>query len=234
MAGAILFVKNRACPQQIILFKICARHFRADRVLQERGREDVGVTGAAEINDLPLGSCRDYLRILARLQMGTRLRGKLDASDVVQQTILLAHARRDQFRGGTEAEWLGWLRAILANVLGSVAREFETAARNVSREISLETELERSSLRLEGMLAQNQSTPSSAAVRAEELLRLAQALVQLPPDQQLAVELHHLKGLTVAEVASELGKTRPAVVGLLFRALKRLRELLGETPEADQ
>lgn len=191
------------------------------------------MTETAEIDDSPLGSCRDYLRILARLQMGTRLRGKLDASDVVQQTILLAHARRDQFRGGTEAEWLGWLRAILANVLASVAREFETAARNVSRELSLETELERSSLRLEGILAGDQSSPSGAAVRAEELLRLAKALVQLPPDQQAAVELHHLQGMTVAEVAAELGRTRPAVVGLLFRALKRLRELLGETREVD-
>ena len=162
------------------------------------------------------------------------MRGKLDASDVVQQTILLAHSRREQFRGGTEAEWLGWLRAILANVLGSVAREFDTAARNVSRELSLEAELERSSARLEQVLAVDQSSASGVAMRTEELLRLAEALVRLPDDQRSAVELHHLQGLTVAEVAAELGRTRPAVVGLLFRALKRLRELLGEGEEVSQ
>ena len=186
------------------------------------------MNGMANINDRPLGAYRDYLRILARLQINGALRGKLDASDVAQQTILLAHARREQFRGGTEAEWLGWLRAILANVLGGVAREFETAARKVSREVSLETELERSSARLESILAIDQSSPSTVAVRTEELLRLAEALVKLPDDQRSAVELHHLKGLTVAEVAVELGRTRPAVVGLLFRALKRLRDLLRE------
>ena len=186
------------------------------------------MNGMANINDRPLGAYRDYLRILARLQINGALRGKLDASDVAQQTILLAHARREQFRGGTEAEWLGWLRAILANVLGGVAREFETAARKVSREVSLETELERSSARLESILAIDQSSPSTVAVRTEELLRLAEALVKLPDDQLSAVELHHLKGLTVAEVAVELGRTRPAVVGLLFRALKRLRDLLRE------
>ena len=135
--------------------------------------------GMANTEERPLGSYRDYLRILARLQMSGRLRGKLDASDVVQQTILQAHACRHQFRGTTEAEWLGWLRTILANVLGSVTREFETAARKVSRELSLERELEQSSARLEHLLAGNQASPSSLAVRTEELVRLAQALVRL-------------------------------------------------------
>jgi len=198
---------------------------------KEEGDDDgmCALTNVTNIDERPLASYRDYLRILARLQMGAQLQGKLDASDVVQQTILQAHAHRSQFRGTTEAEWLGWLRAILANVLGSVAREFGTAARDVSRERSLETELEQSSVRLEHILAADQSSPSGKVVRAEELIRLAQALVQLPDDQRQAVELHHLKGWTVAEVAAELGRTRPSVMGLLFRAMKRLRDLLRES-----
>jgi RNA polymerase sigma-70 factor (ECF subfamily) len=58
------------------------------------------------------------------------------------------------------------------------------------------------------------------------LLRLAAALGRLPEDQRQVVELHHLKGLTVAEVAEQMGRTRASVVGLLFRGLKKLRELL--------
>ena len=114
-----------------------------------------------------------------------------------------------------------------------MAREFETAARKVSRELSLERELEQSSARLEHLLAGNQASPSGLAVRTEELVRLAQALVRLPDDQRTAVELHHLTGLTVSEVAAELGRTRPAIVGLLFRALKRLRELLRHGEESN-
>jgi RNA polymerase sigma-70 factor (ECF subfamily) len=182
----------------------------------------------------PLEAYREYLRVLARLQLGAGLRGKLDASDLVQQTVLLAHARRDQFRGGTEAEWRGWLRAILANTLAAAAREFETAARDLRREQSLEAELERSEVRMEGLLAADQSSPSEGAARGEDLRRLALALGRLPDDQRRAVELHHLKGLTVAEVAAEIGRTRPAVVGLLFRGLKRLRELLAESREGDR
>ena len=112
------------------------------------------------------------------------------------------------------------------------SRRFDAQARDPGRERSLEAELERSASRLEGLLAADQTSPSERAVRGEELLRLAQALARLPEDQRRVVELHYLKGLTVAEVAEQIGRTRPAAVGLLFRGLKRLRELLREPGES--
>jgi RNA polymerase sigma-70 factor (ECF subfamily) len=179
----------------------------------------------------PIEDHRDYLLLLVRLQLGSRLRAKLDASDIVQQAILHAHERRGQFRGETEGEWLAWLRAILANTLAAAARRFDAQARDLARERSLEGELERSSSRLEGLLAADQTSPSERAVRAEELLRLAHAIARLPDDQRRVVELHYLKGLAVADVAEQIGRTRPAAVGLLFRGLRRLRELLHEPEE---
>jgi RNA polymerase sigma-70 factor (ECF subfamily) len=175
---------------------------------------------------------RDYLLLLARLRMGPRLRAKLDASDVVQQTILQAHQRRAQFRGETEGEWLAWLRAILATSMASVGRRFETQARNPRRERSLEAELERSASRIENLIAADQTSPSERVVRAEELMRLAHAIAALPQDERRVVELHYLKGLRVADVAEEIGRTRPATAGLLFRGLKRLRERLRDPKEA--
>lgn len=180
----------------------------------------------ADRAERPLDAYRDYLRLLARIQLGPRLQAKLDASDVVQQAILQAHEARGLFRGKTEPEKLCWLRAILANVLAAAARRYAAGARDVGRERSLEAQLARSSSHLESLLVADQTSPSQRAVRAEELLRLAIALSWLPEDQRQVVELHHLKGLQVAEVAEEIGRTRPAVVGLLFRGLKRLRELL--------
>jgi RNA polymerase sigma-70 factor (ECF subfamily) len=189
------------------------------------------VDRTARADERPLEGYRDYLRLLARTHLGPRLQAKLDASDVAQQAMLQAHQSQGQFRGTSEGEKLAWLRTILANVLAAAARRFETGTRDVARERSLEGDLEQSSSRLEGLFAADQTSPSQRAVRGEELLRLAAALTRLPDDQRQVVELHHLQGLPVAEVAARMGRTRPAVVGLLFRGLKKLRHLLHERDE---
>jgi RNA polymerase sigma-70 factor (ECF subfamily) len=185
---------------------------------------------SADFSPEGLERCRQYLRLLARLQFDARLHGKVDPSDLVQQTLLSAYEKRDQYRGSTEAEFLGWLRQILANHLAGTLRRFGAGLRDVRRERSLEAGLEESAARLDAWLAAEQSSPSQRAMRHESHLRLTHALGQLPEDQRRAVELHHLRGCTVAKVAEEMGRSKMAVVGLLFRGLKKLRELLDETP----
>ena len=168
---------------------------------------------------------RDYLHLLARLHLDPRLQGKVDASDVVQQTLVKAHQARDQFRGRTAAEQAGWLRRILVNTLIDAARKF---GREIDLEQPLEQHVHASSARLEAWLAAEQSTPSQSAQRQEQVLRLARALAHLPDEQRAAVELHHLRELPVAEIAQAMGRTEASVAGLLRRGLKRLRELLQE------
>jgi RNA polymerase sigma-70 factor (ECF subfamily) len=180
-----------------------------------------------------LEAYRDYLRLLAGVQLDRRLRGKLDPSDVVQETLARAHEKAEQFRGTTEGERAAWLRQILTNQLAAaVRRHLEAGKRDVGRERSLHAALEDSSARLEALLAADQTSPSQRAVQQEELARLAAALAALPEDQRRAIELHHLHGLPVEEVAQELGRNESATGGLLRRGLKRLRELLRE-PRGD-
>jgi RNA polymerase sigma-70 factor, ECF subfamily len=173
----------------------------------------------------PAEQYRDYLHLLARLQLDPRLRGKLDPSDVVQQTLAKAHQAQEQFRGRSEGEQVAWLRRILANTLIDAARKFH---REVDREEPLEQRLHDSSARLEAWLAAEQSSPSEGAARQEQLVRLAGALARLPDDQRVAVEMHHLRERPVADIAAELGRSEASVAGLLRRGLKRLRELLQE------
>jgi RNA polymerase sigma-70 factor (ECF subfamily) len=181
-----------------------------------------------EPDDWALEAYREYLHLLARLHLGARLRAKLDPSDMVQQALLKAHERREQFRGRTEAERGTWLRQILTTTLADAARRFGADRRNAGRERSLEAAVEESSSRLEAWLAADQSSPSQRAERQEQLLRLAQALAQLPPDQRTALEMKHLQGMPVADIAVRMGRGKRAVVGLLFRGLKELREQLEE------
>jgi RNA polymerase sigma-70 factor (ECF subfamily) len=171
---------------------------------------------------------RDYLLLLARSQFGGHLRLKLDMEDVVQETLLQAHAKREQFRGQTDPEMAAWLRQILANVLRMQSRKLGRQQRNPGREHSLEAALEESSARLAAWLAADQSSPSERAMRGEDLKRLADGLVQLPAEQRRAVELRHLSGQTVEEISRLMDRTEDSVAGLLRRGLKRLRELMAE------
>ncbi len=174
----------------------------------------------------PLEHYREYLRLLARLQLDRRLRAQLDPSDVVQQTMLRAHERFDQFRGQTDLELRAWLRTILARSLLDAVRQF--GRQKGDRGQSLEAALERSSAKLEALLASEESSPSQGAARAERLTELSLALTRLPEDQRTAVELHYLRGLTVPDVALQMGRSTVSVTGLLYRGMRMLREVMAQ------
>ena len=171
---------------------------------------------------------RDYLRLLARLQLPAHLQGKLDASDLVQQTLLKAYQKLDQLRGQTEAEQAAWLRQILANTLANAVRDFGRGRRDAALERSLQAALDHSSARLEAWLAAEQSSPSERAERNEQALRLAQALGALPDLQREALVLRHCQGWSVSQIGEHLGRSRAAVASLLRRGLAQLREVLHE------
>jgi RNA polymerase sigma-70 factor, ECF subfamily len=178
--------------------------------------------------ELAVEKFRTYLLLLARMQIGSKLRAKLDPSDVVQQTLLDAHRQLAQFRGSTPAEMAGWLRGMFAGNLADALRAFSRGKRDVARERSLEAALDESSARIGAWLQAEQSSPSQKAQRTEDILRLVEALAELPEAQREAVVLHYWQGQTLAEVAAQLGRTSPAVAGLLQRGLKTLRTLLAE------
>jgi RNA polymerase sigma-70 factor (ECF subfamily) len=174
----------------------------------------------------PLERYRAYLGLRARAQLPAVLRGQLDPSDLVQQTLLQARHKREQFRGQTEEQFLAWLRTILARLLADAARRGRPGQAGRGR--SLERALEESSLRLERWLAADDTTPSRGLMRQERLLRLAEALGRLPEDQRTALELRHLQGLPVSEVCRRMGRNTASVANLLYRGLKGLRQRLGE------
>src|SRR5262245_37525000 len=113
---------------------------------------------------------RPYLLLLARTQLDPRLKGRLDASDIVQQTFLQAHQALSGFRGTSDAERMAWLRQILAHCLHHALRDHGRDCRDVARERSLEAALDDSSMRMERWLAADQSSPSQRAAREEQLL----------------------------------------------------------------
>ncbi len=175
-----------------------------------------------------LGRFRNYLVLLARLRLDPLLRGNLDASDVVQQTLLEAHQALAGFRGTTDGERAAWLRQILARNLANAVRDFARGKRDVARERSLAAAVDESSAQLAGWLADDQSSPSQRVLCHERALLLADALTRLVPAQRKAVVLRHWQGWSLEAIAGQLGCSTAAVTGLLHRGLRNLRKQLHE------
>src|SRR5262249_4899528 len=156
------------------------------------------------IGNADLSRWRQYLLLLARLQLGPPRQGQPEASDLVQQTMIEAVRQRDQFRGKSESEWAAWLRRILACNIADAFRTLHRQKRDVDRLRSIESALDRSSASLGSFLAASQSSPSMRAGRIEQLAALATALEGLPDAQREALVLHYLESWPLDRISEHM------------------------------
>lgn len=169
---------------------------------------------------------RGYLKMLAETRLDRRLRAKIDPSDIVQETMIQAFRAWGDLRGSSEGERMAWLRQILIRTLLHAVRDFGRDKRDIKREQPLVRLADQSSAQLEWLAQADQTSPSQVAVRAEELLRVADALQELPEDQRTAVIAYYWRGATTAEIGAELQRSGSAVAGLIYRGVKKLNERL--------
>ena len=160
---------------------------------------------------------RDYLRLLAGLWVPRRLQRKLDASDLVQDAMLKAHAKRHQFEGNTDGQYKTWLRQILRNTLLDELKKGQLPEQSVR-------EVEDASRWMENWLAVRDPSAGSQVAKEERLQLLAKALAELPEDWQEVLILRYFKGCKVRQIAEYLDRTPASVAGFLRRALEQLRE----------
>lgn len=187
-----------------------------------------GQAGDTEALGRLLEMYRDYLRLLAHVQIGRRLQGKLDASDIVQECFLDAHRQFAAFRGQSEAQLVPWLREILAGTLANqVRRYFGTQARDVRLECGIAVDLNQSSQALGAIPVDPHSSPSQQATRGEQALLVTAALARLPDDYRTVLVLRHLEGLTFPQIAERMGRTVDSVEKLWLRGLTRLKQTFG-------
>jgi len=190
-------------------------------VLLERARR-----GDAAGRERLFEACRQYMHVVARAQIETWLRAKVDASDLVQQTMLEAYRDFERFDGLTEQELLGWLRRILAHNARDFVRHYRgTAKRQQRREVAIAGPHDAS----DGGVpepAGSIETPSVQLMRQDDALAVAAALAELAADHAEVIMLRNLQRLPFDEVASRMGRSRPAVQMLWMRAIKKLKQHL--------
>ncbi len=187
--------------------------------------------GHAESREQLFALCRSYLGFAARAQIETWLRVKVDASDLVQQTMLEAHRDFVRFQGDTEAELLAWLRKILLHNVADFVRHYRgTAKRQVRREVPFRHPAESGLPAGAAEPAAPGGTPSQEFLRRDNELRVIAALEQLAPDYQEVIFLRNLQRLSFNEVAERMGRSRPAAQMLWKRAIEKLRSAMEDRP----
>ena len=175
---------------------------------------------------------RNYLSLLATGQLDRKLRGRVSASDLVQETMMEAHRDFHQFRGKSEAEFIGWLRRILVNNLArAIEMHVLAEKRDVRREVSIErlnAAVERSTIQLGLAFAGREDSPSVKLEQHERAVDLANQMSRLSVEHREVLMLRNLQGLPFKEVAARLDRSVPAAKMLWMRAIKKLREAYDE------
>jgi RNA polymerase sigma-70 factor (ECF subfamily) len=136
------------------------------------------------------------------------------AEDAVQSALLNAAEHLHDFRGSTDAELWGWLRTIVRN-------QCLLEHRNDRRKSALPAA---TGIDLAGAVADSAGTPSQAARRSEEQVRLICLLGELTPEQLEAISYRYFEGWSISQISQQMGKSQQAVMGLLHRGLDRLRD----------
>jgi RNA polymerase sigma-70 factor (ECF subfamily) len=161
---------------------------------------------------------RAQLRQLADHALPVRLKARVDASDIVQQTCLSVFRQIGEFQGQDAAQFAAWVRQIHErNIQNAVRDQLRTQKRGDGLEERLAGQ---------DIGAAGQATPSCHAMRQEDNLQLAKALERLPVDERDVLRLRYLEGQTLVQVGEELGLTKDAVVWLMQKGMKRLRQWL--------
>ena len=182
------------------------------------GGETLALVERAQRNDPKafeaLVAChRDELEQLIRCRIGTTLRGSVEVDDVFQETLTWAFRSLPSFRWQGEGSFGRWLAGIAGHAILKAARRERRG-----RPLELVRDVPAPGV-----------SPSTALRRTERFERLEAALAKLSPDHRQVILLARIEGLAVREIAQRMERSEDAVMQLISRALKKLKQGFGET-----
>jgi RNA polymerase sigma-70 factor, ECF subfamily len=174
---------------------------------------------------------RASLGKLIRLRLDRKLAARLDSSDIVQDVLIEANRRLDDFLAQDGMPFHLWLRQLARDRIIDMHRRHRLAEkRSVDKEQRLQAGRfgDRSSLELAAQLRDPELTPAAAALRNELQERFLAALEELSEEDRDIIVMRNFEHLTNTEVAQALELSQPAAGMRYLRALKRLRQVLGD------
>jgi RNA polymerase sigma-70 factor, ECF subfamily len=180
---------------------------------------------------------QERLAAVVSFRLDPRLRGRVDAADVVQEAFVAATQRRAEFFGQSTQPLFLWLRWMVSNTLLELHRHhLGTRMRDARREVASGRpggaggDDDSTRAALVAQLTCGITGPATAAGQAELKARLNEALGQMDPTDREVLALRHYEQLTNAEAGQVLGIQERAAAKRYLRALERLREVLSDMP----
>ncbi len=178
---------------------------------------------------------RDALRRMVQMRLDQQIRRRVDVSDVVQDVLIEANRRLANYLQQPGMDFHLWLRQIaMDRIIDAHRRHRVSAKRSVDREqpMAVPAGAERSTMELAAQLADGELTPAAAAAQRELVRRVEEALTRLDEGDSEIIVMRHYEKLSNQEAAQALGLTQPAASMRYLRAIRRLRQLLGEAGES--
>ncbi len=175
---------------------------------------------------------RARLKQLLEFRMDRRLRGREDASDVLQEVYIDAHQRLHHYLKKPELSFYVWLRQLTTQRLIDIHRRHLMAEmRDVKQEVSINRfGAAATSASMASLLAARLASPSQLVMQAEMIAQIEKALEQMDPVDREVLALRHFEELRNSEVAEVLGLKEAAASNRYVRALTRLRDALEQVP----
>ena len=178
---------------------------------------------------------RDALRRMVQMRLDQQIRRRVDVSDVVQDVLVEANRRLADYLARPGMDFHLWLRQIaMDRIIDAHRRHRVSAKRSVDREqpMAVPAGAERSTMELAAQLADGELTPAAAAAQRELVRRVEAALTQLDEADAEIIVMRHYEKLSNQEAAQALDLSQPAASMRYLRAIRRLRQLLGEPGES--
>lgn len=193
------------------------------------------LVAAARLGDQPalnelMHRSRNYLLLVANQDLGSDLHAKMGASDIVQQTMISACQKFQQFRGSSEDELIAWLRRILKNDILDARRHFlQTRQRDAGREHRLDD-----SQILQPPISDPHHTPGTNALVSEQEQLLENAMSQLPDNYQCVIRMRNWEEMPFEAIGEHIGTTAEAARKIWTRAIAKLAGFLEAAEASDR
>ncbi len=238
---AAIRIKQGRAPYRVSITDSATNEFMTDATSDQPDEETSLLHRAAAGDQEALRAVftryRDRLKRMVQLRLSRRLTGRVDDSDVVQESFLDVSRRLDEYLANPSTSFFLWLRNMTALKMAEVhRRHLGTQLRDAGREVTLHRGglPMADSVSLAAQLLGKLTAPSQAAIKAETRLLVQEALNSMDPIDREVLALKHFEQLSTTEIAEVLGLSKAGAGSRYLRAIKRLREILQRIPGFDQ